>query len=200
MREEKGDEFTIWRNNILFPIIQATVSLIHSSGKKRSKTKPFSSVKRKYPFWPVQVVAQRKSGEAYYIIGILMKVSVPSGIHLYCHTNHVWPMIWFIFIMRVIAYVAATTVISNLYYVFQWLTMLSSKVTFTFQNVEEFKRVDLKSAQGHETTNYISCLLQKCPMLPPPSHPPTMLQPHSLLTCSCKNSVAATSHKHSRGM
>lgn len=50
MREEKGSESMMWRDNILFPIIQATVPLIHSSGEKRSKIKPLSLVKRKWPY------------------------------------------------------------------------------------------------------------------------------------------------------
>lgn len=68
-------------DNILFPIIQATVPLIHSSGEKRSKTKPFSLVERKWPCWPVRVLVQRKTGKAFYTTGIPMKVSIHSGIH-----------------------------------------------------------------------------------------------------------------------
>lgn len=45
----KGSESTVRRDNILFPIVQATVPLIHSPGEKRSKMKSFGLVKRNWP-------------------------------------------------------------------------------------------------------------------------------------------------------
>lgn len=44
----KGSESTVRRDNVLFPIIQATVPLIHSPAEKRSKIKPFSLVNCPY--------------------------------------------------------------------------------------------------------------------------------------------------------
>lgn len=42
-------------------------------------------------------------------------------------------------------------------------------------------------------------LYSKCVKLQPPAQPPTMLQPPSLISCTCKNSKMAMLQKHNRG-
>lgn len=72
----------------------------------------------------------------------------------------------------------------------------SFKGTFTFQNLQD--RPTMISSQHRIVREQtISCQVFYAST---PSHPPTMLQPHSLLTRSCKNSEAVTSPRYSREM
>lgn len=91
----KGSESMVRGDNILFPIIQATVPLIHSPGGKRSKIKPLSLVKRNWPCESVKVLLQGEAGGSRLQHRNINEAFCLSrySIHHAAKQMHLWPQV-----------------------------------------------------------------------------------------------------------